>query len=161
MSILEQLADDIKGYAKEHITVEIVDLKPNNLYGEKWDVGDTGGFSVRVSNSGNMSVKNLQLHLRSPGGYGDLRYWSWIGHGSTNWTNGVVTVRLFGTLQAGASRLWSNFGFRTTRDTDHLERKVVEAHIAEYDLNMDELLVDGTGEEWAAQGFGEVEIFEL
>jgi len=63
MTILQDLAKEITGYAKENISLEIINFQPTTSYGTKWDVGDMGTFQVRINNKGNLHVKNVKLHL--------------------------------------------------------------------------------------------------
>ena len=44
--VLQELTEEISGYAKKYITLEIEDFSPNGADNSKWDEEDQGSFRV-------------------------------------------------------------------------------------------------------------------
>ena len=161
MPILEDLANAISGYAKNYIKCKIESLQPSSQYGAKWDVGDSGSFTVKISNTGKLDVKNVKLHLNTLGGYGKIKFSSFMGS-STDWAT-HLDVSFLGTLKANSpsSNVFGWFQFKAEDDTGGAAKDVIEVHVAEYDVSWDNLLYDATKHEWATMGKVQLEIFPL
>jgi len=153
MSVLQDLANEISGYAKKNITIEIINFQPYAQYGGEWDEGDVGSCQIKISNNGNLDVKNLRLHANRLGGYGKIRWVAFLGWGSTGWEVHLdIAPVLFGTIPAGESRLALGYlGFRADHHTSEQVKDLFEVHVAEYDVSLDSLLYDETKHEWATQ----------
>jgi len=148
MSVLSNLAEEISGYAKDYIKLEIINFDPSAQYGDNWEVGESGSFQVKITNNGNLDIKNLRLRVNRRGDFGLVRHWSPIGPSHPQW-DVSMSVIVFGVLSAGQTRNWGYFGFKAQKDTGGIAKDVVEVHVAEYDVSLDSLLYDKTNEEWS------------
>ncbi len=150
MAIIQDLANEISGYAKTYIKCKIENFEPYDNYGGQWDVNDLGHFNIKLTNEGPLDVKNLRLHLNTFGNYGEIRLLVPGPRGNTtNWTGSTMEAVFRGILKADSSRTFPGlFQFKATDDTNGKEEEVVECHISEYDLSWDNLLYDSTEHEW-------------
>ncbi|MEE9189257.1 MAG: hypothetical protein V3U16_00625 [Candidatus Neomarinimicrobiota bacterium] len=160
MSILEDLASEISGYAKEFIEIKIDHFTPYGSYGGQWDVDDVGLFTIQVKNKGLLEVKNIRIHINvlydgSGNRYGQLRYQDWEGHGESHYPEWQYSleVGLWKTLGAKSpfQAIVGLFDFQALRDTGGAESNLIECHLAEYDVSLDNLLYDSTEHEWTVE----------
>ena len=152
MGLIQELATEISGYAKEYIKLEIVDFQPFPRWGGKWDENDEGFFRVNVSNNGELDVKDVKLHLNALGRHGKIRYIPFFGV-PTNWVRHLnydkMNAMVWHVRAKKSAQMIGNFNYRAEKHTDGIVKNLVEVHVDDYDLSWDSLLYDETDHSWA------------
>jgi hypothetical protein len=140
MSILSQIASEISSYAKDFIKIEISPLSLSQSSGSVWNPGDTGTFSIKVTNSGHMDVINFKIHVNSY--FGKVKFAFPIPGVSTAYTNSLVPTIKY-KIPAHSSINIIQFVYKAEKKTEGAQT-VLTAHVEAYDLNWDHILNDHT-----------------
>ncbi|MGH2405533.1 MAG: hypothetical protein ACRDGN_13895 [bacterium] len=142
-SVLDMLSNEFHAYANNFVTVDLnfPEVPPGQ---QKWDVGDTASFFVRVKNTGHMDIKKLKLRLDA-GEYGEIRRVS-LGvttPATPQWSASLTTAPL--NIDAHRSKLIGPFEFKAKKETEGPEpQDVLCVRVSAFDLSWDHLLVDHT-----------------
>jgi len=159
MKLLEELSTEISSYARDHIKVKIEKFEPYNEYGDKWDEGDYGSFSVKVMNNGDLDIRNLLLQIT--GSYGVVRFVSWTQTPivSGDWAPQIeVSVDQ---IAANSERFVpAQFSYHALRDTQGTVQEVINARVVECNLNLDNLLRDCATQEFLVKGSASTQIYD-
>jgi hypothetical protein len=138
MSILSQFVSEISTYARDFIKVEISPLNLAQGCGTVWNPGDTGTFSIKVTNSGEMDVKNFAIHVTSY--FGKVKFHFPLT--SQDWSTSLVPKNMYN-IPAHSSTTIFLFYYKAENKTDGIQT-VLKAHVHGYDLSWDHILVDHT-----------------
>lgn len=159
MKLLEELSTEISGYARDSIEVKIERFEPYNEYGDKWDEGDYGSFSVKVMNNGDLDIRNLLLQIT--GSYGVVRFVSWTQTPmvSGDWAPQIeVSVDH---IAANSERyVPAQFSYHALRDTQGTVRELINVQVVECNVNLDNLLRDKTTQGFLIRGSASAQIYD-
>jgi len=156
MPVINDLRNELFSYVANYATIEIVNFTVSAGAGPAWNVGDTGSFQVRVCNNGDMDIKNLRVHIAAINNFGKVRFLV-PGPAGGAWQNDFVWP-LGIQIDAHGSNTFGAFQFKAERKTNGT-KEVIRAHIENFDLSWDHLLVDHTGHTAAASDAHSIEIF--
>ncbi len=148
MAILDDLFNAFMNYANTYVKLDIIDLTLDPGKGTVWNVGDTGYFRVRVTNTGTLDIKKMALHITgSP--WGKVQSAHNLPAGSVPYADWFYTPEI--DLDAHATTILGlpfNFGFLATAVTPGsppIPSAAITATVARFDLTLEHLLVDHTG----------------
>lgn len=160
MSILGEFLANVADYAKDYMRIEIVNFQASAADGPAWDPGDQGSFNVKVYNDGDVDLKNVEIHVAALSNYGEVKVFSGPHPILMTEYAPSLDVTMPGTLAAGTSRdaVHGTFIYRADNDTGGEEKNLVRAYVKEYDVSIEQRLLDLYG--GAAKGYATAEIRE-
>ena len=143
MGVIDDLAQDLRDYPDNNVRLSIVNFQEP---GEVINAGEVCTFRIMVSNDGYLDMTKVSLHLNAASGITQLSQTDILGN-PINFANNLTTA--FMNIPAGSSATTRTFFMKALVATDR--RRLIEAHIAEWDAGLSSLLRVQAGHDTGAQ----------
>src|SRR5262249_4148690 len=144
MSVLDDLRDAISNYPTDNCSTTIEDFSVTSGVGSGLNVGDEFQYKVRISNDGELDMKNVKIRVNGT-------KWADVAlSGSTGKFGSTALLEAPLNIDARTSFTTGFFRGKGKLDTcnvagTYLAKDIVSAQIDGYDASLDHVLIDHSG----------------
>ncbi|NOR68741.1 MAG: hypothetical protein GQ532_03440 [Methylomarinum sp.] len=142
MSIITDLARDLRNYPDDHVRLSIIDFKEP---GTVINPGETCSFKIKIENNGFLDMQNVKLHVNGKRSYNQLSQSDVLGN-PINFFDHLTTAAM--NISAGHSITTRTFYMKAIKATS--STVLIEAHIGDWDAGMASLLRIHAGHDYGA-----------
>ena len=132
MSIIDDLLIDVNNYPTDNVQLDLT----VSGFGAHISQGETGTFTVRVTNDGHLDMNNLRLHVQASN-------FTAVGRIPFSMTNSFISEAR--DVKAGSARTFGTYFLRAltaTGDQGTDNEELVATHISSYDASLHHILND-------------------
>lgn len=137
MTFFTDFKDAIVDYPNTGVDLSIVSAVQNKGTGTDVNENEVWKFKVNVLNHGFLNMSNVMLHVNPKNG-------ALVSTTDSDFDTGTITVGPL-TVSSGNARDTDFVFFKAPKNSTSLAVDLVEAHIAEWDGDMDALLIGQSG----------------
>lgn len=135
MTFFTDFKNAINDYPLTGVDLEIVSVAQNSGTGVVVNTNEIWKFKVKVTNHGYLDMQNVSLHVNARGGA------TIATTAAGPFTTSTHTVGPFASIQSGHS-LTSSYIYFKAPGTEQPSTELVETHIAEWDGDINSLMVN-------------------